>query len=129
MYTKEFFEQHKNKIFKDLDKFYNTKGLTKERLEVLNEVYKDLSLYQKLILEELYKNIKEDDIKKVVEFGENNEYPELILVRQEGKVTKYIGRGKDKWEEAISWAKLSSPYKDNFIDLLKAINEYETLCK
>lgn len=128
-YDKKFFDEHKDKLYKHLDILYSTKGLTKERLEILNDIYKDLSLYQKLILEELYKKPTEEDVKRVIEFGGKNEYPELVLVRQEGKITKYLGRGKDKWDEAISWARLNSPYRDNFIDLLKAINDYERLCK
>ena len=81
---------------------------------------------RKLILEELYKKPTEKDVKRVMEFGERNEYPELILVRQDGKVTKYLGRGIDSWNEALSWAKLTGIYQDNFKDVLKAIDIYET---
>ena len=129
MYTKEFFEQHKEKLYKSLDEFFVMKGLTRERLVILREIYLALNLYNGLIQDEIYKNVTEQDIQKVETFGQNNEYPELILNKVDGKITKYITRGEDHWKEALSWSKLNSPYKDNFIDLLKAINEYETLCK
>ena len=64
--------------------------------------------------------LKNSDYQKVVEFGERNQYPELIL-----DANKKLGSGKENWDNALAWFHLKSPYRENFISVLDAIARYE----
>lgn len=69
------------------------------------------------------KKATQSDVQKVEKFGEENGYPAMVLRRHNGKVTKFVGSGKDKWQEAIAVYSLKEPYNENFLDLLKAVEE------
>lgn len=63
------------------------------------------------------------DVESVVRFGAENEYPSMVLKRDGNEITKLLGKGKDSWDNAISWASLREPYKSNFLDLVRAVKE------
>ena len=66
--------------------------------------------------------INEYSIKYVEDFGRDNNYPKLILKREGSNIMKSIGPGKEAWDNAIAWSKLSSPYSDNFKDIIMAVS-------
>lgn len=124
-YTNEFFKQLKEKLNKDINSFFSYKELDRKRLDLLIEVYKDFDVYSEFLNDKLYKSrkITKEDIRKVEDYGKDNNYPSMILVKQNDKITKYLGQGEKAWGEAFAWANLEEPYSSNFLDLLKAIEE------
>ena len=95
-------------------------NLKKERLELTGE-------YDKEYVWMVKQRITKSDIDNVEKYGEKNNYPLLVLTADDsGFPVKILQEGKKYWDNAISWSKLKSPYNDNFIDLINAVNRNET---
>jgi len=65
------------------------------------------------------------DVDKIIKFGQDYNWPSMILKRIDGKVIKTLGKGKQFWDNAIALNSLKDPYKDNFRDLVRAVDEYD----
>jgi len=123
MDRKQYFIQLKEEILKSIDLVYGKdlhnkiKGLDKLASCVL-ELQKELS--SKLI--NMNKTITTSDIQNIKKFGEENGWPGMVLKR-ENRISKYLGAGKDKWEEMLSMATLKEPYNENIYDLVRAVIE------
>lgn len=149
---KEFYQLLRHKIVQNVNKIFDTDILL-EKDKKINALLD--SLYDLNILADKFKNIESlmarrqveiggydnryyveigdkteftgEEIDRVKKYGQVNSYPSMVLRRHNSKITKSLGAGKDKWEEAISWSELGKPYSENFIDLLKAVEENDII--
>jgi len=146
---KEFFALLKQKLSDNINKIFDSKDIDKKVNALFDAIY-DLQIVrirlgeyasvnkkiarlqktggyeQKYVYEpreEIKIKITDSDIQKVKQFGLENHYPAMILKRIDNKITKKLGASEEAWENAISWSELKSPYSDNFLDLLRAIDE------
>lgn len=121
MYSQEFFNNLKSKLKDDLKRFFEIKGLGKDRLDVLKEVYKSLDIYRDFLEDKV--NPK-TPLQKIREFGEKNNWPAMVMEwnKAKDKPTKILGSGKESWENAMALCQLNEPYKSNFNDLVNAVD-------
>jgi len=132
MDKKLFFQELKNKILKNVELVYS-KDLD-SKISALKNLEEFISVLKKELVSKLgedkynqkplaKKNITAQDIKNVEKFGKDNGYPSMVLKRKDGKVVKYLGSGEDKWLEMLSMMALKSPYNENLIDLVLAVED------
>ena len=99
MKDKQYYLEIKESIKDDLDQLFEVKDLENK-----------LGLSMKID-----KSIKE----LLRKFAEDNNYPEIEL-----NSNKKLGRGKESWDNAMTWVSLAEPYRSNFLDVVTAVEKY-----
>lgn len=153
---KEFYALLKEKIFDDIERVFTNRTAEdraralsdiyldleplKERLEsVLPNTLDELVSIRKeriglfndrLVVENSDESLSggsSKDAKTIVmEFGKANNYPNMVLKRDEhNKPYKTLGSGQKAWESAMGWADLEWPNNENFEDLVAAVKMRE----
>lgn len=147
----EFFKLLHKKAQHDLNRIFQTKDLddkmyaTIEMMANMSVLVDTLASYKKVdfwgeydkrinVIGGLDKRLvltggyghNEDAVRKVKEYAEKNNYPSIVIKRDEnGNPYKQIGNGEESWMAAISWADLNSPHNENFDDLVRAVENAE----
>ena len=119
MYDQKFFNGLKEKLKRDLKTFFEIKGFTRERLNVLDAIYRSLGTYEMFIDSRIN---PQPPLERVMVFGEKNNWPPMILKRDGDKIIKSLNGGLEYWENAFAWQKLNEPYRRNFKDLVDAVD-------
>lgn len=125
IHDKKFFDELKEKLYKDLEEFYAYKKNDSKRRGLLNDIHEDLSYYTKelqnkvVVDESLNRRITTEDRDNVKKFAIKNNYPQIELSKN-----KYMGSGQKSWENAMIWNDLAEPYKSNFLELVVAVENY-----
>lgn len=143
--SKDFFAQLKITLLEKVNKIFDEKDIDK-KIDAYSDVIKALTpivngfsrvighdkFFEKLSkrLNEREENprraLKSSDLNRVIRFGKENDYPEMVLKKDDkGNITKKISKGKEYWDNAIVWCRLNTPYRENFMDLVEAIGKYE----
>ncbi len=151
--NKEFFSLLKKKILSNVNKLFSEKDIDKkinafidlqyDLTKIANElVHRTSANYCENLRQKRIKltgeydkeyvwmekqKITKSDISNVEKYGKKNNYPLLVLTADDsGFPVKILQEGEEYWNNAIAWSKLKSPYNDNFIDLINAVNRNET---
>jgi hypothetical protein len=137
MKDKEYYWKVKEIIKDSLDELFEVKTL-EEKMTISLEIRKNLDeLFEPIVKSaekitfkhdaEVIKKIRritQQDIDIVSKFAEDNNYPEMEIGNN-----KRLGRGKESWDNAMTWSSLEEPYRSNFLDVVTAVEKYGSLHK
>ena|SRR3990167_8090920 len=132
MKDKQYYLEIKESIKDDLDQLFEVKdlenklGLSMKIDKSIKELFEPLiDAGEKIIFKveseviSGMRRVTTQDIELVRKFAEDNNYPEIEL-----NSNKKLGRGKESWDNAMTWVSLAEPYRSNFLDVVTAVEKY-----